>query len=664
MFAQLRKLTTVLLISGVICLLGVSLTSAQQGGVYSTLADYENITGEKIEKFSEAPMLKIKVATGELPSVEERLPEEPLVVEPLEEIGKYGGTLYRHSTSPGNYGPAMDVTREYLLFVDRECKEVIPSIAKDWKISEDGRTFTLYLRKGMKWSDGAPFTVDDILFWWEDVMLDDNLTKIVPSQWKPGGELIELKKINDYAIEYHSSKSYWALVYNFASGWIRGMQGNSFLPKHALKKYHIKYNSEANKLAEEEGYDSWWKLFNYKKQFEGVLQVEGIPSLGPWILKEVRPDGVIFERNPYYYRIDTAGNQLPYIDKIRGIFTSEKETELMQDLTGKVDLRVIGWPLSKYPLLKENEKKGGYRIWLDNDVRSSTPPIPTYFLNQNYPGDPIMGNILRDVKFRRALSLAINREEIKEVVGMGFGVPQQATVHPDCSFYEDWWAESYAEYSPEKANELLDEMGLKWDEEHEYRLRPDSKPLNMVILMIDWGTETHEIVKEYWEKVGVKTTIDVAGWEYFVKLLGAGDFYALVWVTDLVLEPAFILSQATHFKGGMNSAMSWNSWWNSNGETGTEPPAEVKHIWSLCESLPFLSAEEKNKAAKEICSFQAENIWFIGMVARTPTVCLANVNLINLNEEGGIAATADLGAGTRAYRLEEVFWSDVARRME
>jgi len=183
---MLRRLTLIL-ISGIICLLGAESTLAQR--VWSTLQEYEKVTGQRIEKFGEAPMLRVKVAAGEIPPVEERLPEEPVVIAPVEEIGQYGGTLHTFNTKSGRPGDgAYAIGYEPLLHVASDISTILPNVAKKWDFSKDGKTLTLYLRKGVKWSDGAPFTADDVMFWWEDIMLNKELTPVLPTQFLPGGE--------------------------------------------------------------------------------------------------------------------------------------------------------------------------------------------------------------------------------------------------------------------------------------------------------------------------------------------------------------------------------------------------------------------------------------------------------------------------------------------
>ncbi len=650
---MIRKLMVVLL-SGAICLLVAAPLVAQTNWGWSTLQEYEEATGNKIEKFNEAPVLRLKVALGELPPIEERLPEEPLVDKPFEEVGIYGGTLRLGMVAAAVWFPAALHTIEYMLNLDRKAEKVVPNIAKGWKFSDEGKTFTLYLRKGMKWSDGAPFTADDILFYWEGVVLNNEITPVKPAHWKPGGELAIAEKVDDYTVSFHFSKPYWSIIYSLSGVFFRGAQNYIFLPKHALKKYHIDYNPKADELAKEEDYDHWWQLFNAKRRFDIALMANpDIPSVAPWVTKQILPEGVIYERNPYYFKIDTAGNQLPYIDTVKAIPFGDTETLVLKMATGEYDYQDWSTGVKDYPVLIEGAKKGGYKVWLAKNLWGSN--IAT-LMNQNYSEDPVIGDILRDVRFRRALSLAINREEINELVALGKGVPRQATVHPSCSFYEEKWARTYAEYDPERANSILDEMGLDKRDKEGFRLRADGKSLHFVMMVsldIPAIAGSVELIKEYWEEVGIDVSIKPAGRAYLNTCYTAGTYMMSLWVMDGTAEISFAAGITPWFKGFW-WAPQWVTWWNTKGESGKEPPEDVKKMWSLCDEIPYLPKEERNKVLKEVCDIWAENLWRIGIIGMVPKPAVTNIKLGNVN-----AATytdnASVGCGT-FNRLYQLFW--------
>ncbi len=636
----------IVLLSGAICLLAAAPLIAETNWGWSTLQEYEQVTGNKIEKFNQAPMLRLKVAAGELPPIEERLPEEPLVDKPLEEVGTYGGVLRTNMESMFRWAPTSNHVAEYILNFDRKIENVVANIAKAWEFSEDGKTFTLYFRKGMKWSDGAPFTVDDILFFWESVVLNDEITPVKPAHWKPGGELMTVEKLDDYTVRFHFSKPYWTIVYWLCSAWEQGDQNDIYLPQHALKKYHIDYNPEADKLAKEEGYDHWWQFFNAKRESGGQKHPNPeIPALGPWIVKKISIEGVVYERNPYYYKIDTAGNQLPYIDTVKARVSGNV---VMEILSGELDYQDWGTLIKDYPVFMEGAEKGGYKVWLAPNLWGSGA---AYYIAQNYAEDPAVGEILRDVRFRQALSLAINREELNELLSLGKGVPRAATVHPSVSFYKEEWARAYADYDPEEANTILDEMGLDKRDKEGFRLRPDGETLFIVIMDTKW-IEYSELLKEYWEDVGIKTAVRPVEIAYMFTNFLAGTYMVAPWVFDVCTEWALAAAMNIHIKLVLSAPQWWN-WWNTKGEKGEEPPDELKRMWSLYDEVAYLPEEERNKALKEIFDIWAEGLWMIGTVGRIARPAIANINLGNVYTDNYTGASVGVGNYNRLYQL---FW--------
>ncbi len=248
----------VMILVGAICLIGAVIALAQKeyvpgAKIYSTLAEYEKFTGKKIEKFHEAPMLRVKVAAGELPPVEERLPEEPMVIEPYEEIGQYGGTWHHATISPTSSLINRRTGYEPLVRWSCDAMSVIPGVAKEWKISNNGKTYTFYLRKGMKWSDGYPFTADDIVFWYEDILLNKELTPVFPEWLITGKEPVKIEKLDDYTVRFNFTQPQGLLLENLA------FHEEIFYPKHYLKRFLPHYTSkeELEKMAKKEQFKFW-----------------------------------------------------------------------------------------------------------------------------------------------------------------------------------------------------------------------------------------------------------------------------------------------------------------------------------------------------------------------------------------------------------------------
>jgi len=632
---MIRRLTVILLAVG-LCLMGITPVLAQK--LYPTLAEYEETTGNRIESFNEAPVLKTMVASGELLPVEQRLPEEPMVVEPLEEIGQYGGTLRGPALAPTTNGHDLIAARAQFLFTLSLVPnlQVVPNIARGWDLSEDMKTLTVYLRRGMKWSDGVSFNADDFLFWYEDIILNDELTPAKPWAWSPGGELAKVEKLNDYTVRFRFATAYPSVIPMLA------LDLKPFAPKHYLKKWHPKYNPEANEIAKKEGYEEWWQAFAFHYTPDSQeRQDTNRPSADTWVLKKIDSSGnKYFERNPYYFKIDTAGNQLPYIDTQARILIENKEIEVLKVVAGELDYAGNNLTLENYPLFKKGEEKGGYHTLLFDKLWGSE----LFFSFELNHKDPVLREIFNDIRFRQAMSLAINREDISQTLYFGKAVPRQATVPPETSFYEDWMGKYYTEYAPERANELLDEMGLGKGKDG-YRLRPDGEILAMTIEYCPAEgprAKICQLVGEYWEKVGVKVEVKEIARTLYLTRGKAVERDMGIWqfggVAELNLQAARLKRFRPPFSAPVNPASSieWWNWYTSNGETGEEPPEEIKRLFRLCDEwlTTVIGTEEYMRLGKEILTINVENLYCIGTVGQAPWPIIIKNNLKNTPEKG------------------------------
>ena len=469
----------IMLLGGAICLLGATAALAEMAKQYE-LKEYEELVGKKLE-FHESPMFRIRVAAGELPPVEERLPEEPLVIKPAEEIGQYGGTIrvvamdIEHN---GSRPVVLIMAKETMLRLDPLGETILPNIAKDWKLSKDAKTLTLYLRKGMKWSDGVPFTADDVMFWYEDIKLNDELTPVKLEVWSPGGEFMKMEKIDDYTVRIHFAKPHPLAARLIAYG-----DADSFYAcKHYLKQFHPRYVpiEKLKKMAKEEGVDFWYQLFLSKYIYpltHDVYRPARYPTLAAYVSVEKKLDHGLGERNPYYWKVDTEGNQLPYCDKHLVVAVMDPEARTGKIMSGEIDFDGVNTRPSDLPLYQANAEKGDYRILMYKSGFASE----AYFMPNQTCRDPVLRKIFRDIRFRQALSVAINRQEINQSIFFGLGIPGQLTISPFATkWYKEEFGRAYAQYDPREANRLLDEMGLKWDKDDRWRLRSDGNKLTIV----------------------------------------------------------------------------------------------------------------------------------------------------------------------------------------
>ena len=607
--------------------------------VYATLADYEQATGNTIATFSEAPMLAAMVAAGELPPVQERLPEEPLVVQPLASIGRYGGNLIGAANYP-TYG-ADDVWSariQGLLKPSMDLSTVVANAASGWQASDDLRSLTLHLRSGMKWSDGHPFTADDIMFWYEDYLGNDEINPVKPKMWSPGGELMKVEKLDDLTVRY-------SFAAPFPGGTVlmaavpRDGNWTTFAPRHYLEQFHISYNPEADDLAKASGHDNWYQLLrsHWGLEIQSREDVD-LPSIDTWVLEEVDAAGnKYFTRNPYYWKIDTAGNQLPYIDEqTRQLFDS-METIHLQVINGELSYAAFHSVLNNYPLYKSNEAEGGYRVLLWKSLRGAEQ---TFYWNQTSK-DPVLREIFNDIRFRQATSLAINREEINDSLFFGRAVPRQATVNPDNELFEPWMADHYAEYDPDRANELLDEMGLEWDANGEYRLRPDGKRIAVVFPYRELEgpkQRINELAQEYWKAIGIDVTLKQVSSKLFWEMVNANEVDLGGKHLDMNTVTGLYSCTFCRFRPswGVSNGRPWQTWYNTDGAQGEEPPPDVKELFELSDQWLTMppDTDEWRALGKELMKKNVEGMYQIGTVGMGPQPVLVADNLHNIPDEG------------------------------
>lgn len=565
--------------------------------------------------YQEAPSLAARVAAGELPPVEERLPLEPYVMEVTESIGRYGGTLRGMSIAPETWDDLQTTMVEGLAVISNDGTEFKPNIAKEWHFSDDYTRLTVHLREGMKWSDGHPVTADDILYWWEDMMLNEEITPVLPRWWRPGGEPMEVIKIDDYTVEFRFAVPYPGAPMIYAAA----APVNILYPKHYLSQFHIKYNPNAQELAKAAGYDHWYQLHALHAAESPTQQVVGRPTIQPWVLVEVDSTHKRFERNPYYWKVDPEGNQLPYIDSVRIEYVGNHEVANLQALSGAVDIAGMEILMENIPLLIQNQSRGNYRVVMMRSTKASDVSLT---FNLNHP-DPVLREIFQDVRFRRAASLAINRAEINQLLFFGYAEERQATVHPFASYFKQEWADAYAQYDPQEANRLLDEMGLDKRSPDGYRLRPDGEILAFELEFLPHEgpkTSTVELVARYWGDIGIKVTPRARERSFILQRVQTSQHDVTAWHIDRATEYAIWVYNGNKFGPPGDSvnifAQEWGNWLTSDGRLGEEPPQEMKDLFFALDTITTHAqgSPEYLRLANQAFEIQADQLYLIGTV--------------------------------------------------
>ncbi len=399
--------------------------------------------------------------------MEQRLPEKPLVVKPVEKVGKYGGDWrVGHIGANLSTSTATSPTRGWSAGAPAG-RAIEPNLAERWTVNDAGTEFTFYLRKGVKWSDGVPWTADDIMFWYEGILLNKQLTPSIPTWLRQGNTPVKVEKIDDYTVKFTFPQPNGLFLFQLAN--VGGTQTvGTYWAKHYYSKFHPQYAGQeaVDKLAKEAGAatgSSSWAPRAARAATTGATARSLCCT--PWKLtlapgEKGATDQAIAERNPYYFKVDTAGNQLPYLDRCTIALVSDEQVLVLKILNGEIDMmdQFIATAANK-PVFYDNQAKGGYHFFETTPTLTNTAFIQ---LNLNH-SDPVKKKIFNNKDFRIGLSYAINRKEIIEQAVGGLGQPPRRAPRPDSPFCHERLAKQYTEYDVEKANEYLDKVLPKKD---------------------------------------------------------------------------------------------------------------------------------------------------------------------------------------------------------
>lgn len=584
-------------------------------------------------KYNEAPMLAELVNAGQLPPVDERLPVNPRTIPVVEEIGQYGGTWFRSAVGPGDAGILNSrLSYENLLRWNEDGSDVVPNVAESYEVNADATEFTFKLREGMKWSDGEPFTADDYLFVYQDIMLNEELNPSFVTWMKdPKGEAGAIEKVDDYTIKFVFTNSYGLFTQILAgpsAAWINDR------PKHYLSRFHPTYAdaAELEQMTTDRGFDQWIQLFGDRNNWQNPE----MPHIWPWIPTVVPPDiPVVAERNPYYYKVDPDGNQLPYLDKIQFDVVEKADLLNLKAIAGELDMqfRHILW--TNYPLFIENAEVGDYRVMRWSLAEGSNCLLHP---NMNHQ-DPVLRELFQNKNFRIALSHGIDRDTINELAYLGLGQPRQASLIAESPYFKEEYATRYADHDVVKANQLLDEIGLTERDGEGFRLRPNGEPLTLTIeyapIFGPWA-DTVQLIADQWKEIGIRTIPKEEDRTLFSQRGDTGEEMEIgVWIMDRCLTPLIEPWYFFPFKGGTppSTAAQWYTWYTSGGTQGEEPPAEVSAQYALYDQIKGASAEELPGLAEQFFDRASEELWFIGTVGALPHVGVVKNNFRNVPEQ-------------------------------
>jgi peptide/nickel transport system substrate-binding protein len=641
-----------LTVSGVTEQLAVAGAPAASGGGTSLIGKLEGpevVTdpAQFPKSFKEAPQLAELVKAGKLPPVTERIGQDPLVLKPVHNIGKYGGTWRRGFTGPADFwnGYRCCSGPDTLLFWDYTGDKPVPNIAKGWELQDNGRTLIVHLRRGMKWSDGHPFTADDFLFWYEDMYSNKELVPLPSSLMMIDGKPGELSKVDAYTVMFKFPEPYYMLPDVLAGSTSLGGQAHQglygmggYAPAHYLKPFHPKYVSkdELDKVVKESKFDNWVRLFLFKNDW--ALNPE-LPVLSPW--KTVTPINTptwTLERNLYSIWVDTQGNQLPYIDRVVLTLAENLEVLNLRAIAGEYDLQERHVDLGKVPVILENQQRGGYKLSLDPGDYGGDMIIK---FNLSYEADAELAKWFNTADFRRALALGIDREQINETFWLGTGTPS-SVVPADHNKYNPGpeYRTLWATYDPKKADEMLNKIGLDKKDAEGYRLRSDGKGrLRLEITTLGGQflqfTQIAEMIREHWKRIGIDLNVQEVERSLAIRRAAANEQQLSAWNNDgsehLFTFPGHVFPYDPNSLA--SSGILYTQWFQSAGTQGKEPPPRLRELMEKWRKAFGVPEEERIKLGKEVWKIAAEEVYVIGVIgmgAASMGVRLAKVNLGNV----------------------------------
>jgi peptide/nickel transport system substrate-binding protein len=602
----------------------------------------------KPTKYQESPMLAAKVKAGQLPPLEQRLPADPLVQVGPEGNGYYSeGPLRVISNEANKLGDGRNaVTVASFVLPDYDGATLRPHLLKSWTISPDKKVLTLNLRKGVKWSDGVEFTSEDIRFWWEDVMNNKDLNTAPATVWITASGPMKVEVVDTYTVRWICGDPNPDLIINTVE-YSGNQLGGTFYPSHYSRQFHKKYADPAKleALIKEKGYASWAQLFTARNVAYWDAQsadTVACPTLNSHMVTKVGPNFIELERNPYYWKVDAYGRQLPYVDKIYVQVVGTAELYTAKLASGEADFGARRTNPANLPAYKNGEAAGKYRTRIWQSVGDGD-----YVLMMNFNDtDPVKRNLIQNLTFRKAISAAIDRVEFNKNRSFGLGVVSQIPMPLTSRFMTPEIAKTNTAYDVDLANRLLDGLGLKWDANHEYRLRSDGKRLSFG--MNNGGErpiEGDELLAAQLKKIGIEVVPQLLARDLHNSRLTVGDFDFHMRKYGM-LDVAFAAQpdMAIPISMGMDIwAPAWSNWYIGQ-VTGTkpsttlyeEPPALVKSLiqkWNRMRTLPSDSAEYVT-IGKELLKAQADNLWVVGILTGGPQPVIVSNRMGNVLENG------------------------------
>jgi peptide/nickel transport system substrate-binding protein len=586
----------------------------------------------------ESPMLTEQVEAGELPPLEERLPIESdrLVVDGPDGLGVFGGTYNGAVLGQGDEPwLARMIAFEPMLRADPNLDDIGPGVFKEIAVNDEGTEFTMHLRQGMRWSDGEPFTADDVVFAVEDVFFNTDINPTTPGDLTVDGEPATVERVDDYTVRLifpAANGRFYELASRAAEQWSPNLV---FYPKHYLQDFLPTYNPDAEEMAADAGFGDWT---GYWEDRINPWNNPEKPVLNAWVITNPLNTGnvTVAERNPYYWKVDSGGAQLPYIDRLEFEVVQEDEVMLLKGVNGELDFHARHFNSdANKPVLAEGREEGDYDFVT---VQTTSMNRMIISLNLNHKDDELR-EIFQNKDFRIGLSHAIDRQDIIDTVYQRQGEPWQAAPHQESEFFDEEFAKQYTEYDVDLANQHLDAAGLTEKDGDGYRLRPDGKrlrfSLDVTTLFPEWANAA-DMVRRYWAEVGVDMQVNPIERTLFYERMdpGANELDANVWAGDGGLKVEMLENRWWFPSGGeSNYAVKWGNYFDTrgDGEHAEEPPEDTLRQMELSWQIrrePDLEAQKD--LFREILQIAKEQFYVIGIASAGDGYAIAKNNLRNV----------------------------------
>ena len=633
---------------------------------FSTPALYMAQTGHSIDHYAEAPALAEMVAAGSLPPLEERMPDNPYVIRPPRYIGQYGGELRLVGfPEAGSYFTGFTEGMQQRLFAANpaagpDTNQYFANIAESYSLADDHMSLTLNLRPGMRWSDGDPVDAADFTFWFNSIAQDERLMFSSINNYRLNDVWMTIEAVDDYTVRYDFPEPFGKVVVAWANT-------TPLAPVHFLGQFHPDYDENADANAQEAGFEDWVGAFTDRNMRKNYAARPERPQINPFILKEVESTFVTWERNPYYWRVDTEGNQLPYIDSILVSVVQQggdPEVLKLKFMSKEFDYGPSQIQITDLPILRRNEEEGDFRVIItENKTTSSALGVAFNYSTQ----DPFKSRLFNDIRFRQAHSLAVNREDLSETIFLGTTQPFTAPVSSIWTGYEDWMGTYFAEHDVARANALLDEMGLPWDEAGEYRVNPDTGEIITILgeYATEWlgyHDEMMELLVDDWREIGIRWQPKFVPEDTLMSRYVANEHDVGIWNTDggseLIAYRAYPMRLIPPWHWQSCCAMSsyvWRQWYDSKGAEGIEPPDNIKYMLDLGFEwlLTTPGTAEYEEKINELITLNVENLYLWGTVSAPPSVSAVSNRVQNIPEDESF-----VGAAPGAYPNDVVFLTD------